>query len=292
MGGFLGFCYRQLTFKPKPLPSALSLQGKTALITGANSGLGLEAAHELAANNISRLILTVRHAEKGEAAKTSILEKSPKTEIEIWSLDHDSYESIVAFQQRLSTNRIDYALLNAGVKQMEYSNSQIGHETNVQINHIGTSAVSFSVLRALRNTAAQLNAPTRLTIVASEGHFWVPFKEQKAEKILQRMDDKETFGGQMQRYYTSKLLNVLWTRELASKVSAEEVIINTVNPGYCYSGLHRHESSGTTKVFLWAFGWTSAQGGHCLVDALVQHNDSHGKYLSEQKETAYVSPII
>jgi retinol dehydrogenase-12 len=292
MGGFLGFCYRQLTFKPKPLPPAISLDGKTALITGANIGLGLEAARELAAHNISRLILTVRDVEKGEAAKTSILEQSPKSKVEIWSLDHDSYESIVAFQQRISTlDRLDYALLNAGLKKMEYSTSQIGHETNVQINHIGTSAVSFAVLRALRRTAQQLNSPTRLTIVSSEGHFWIPFKERNAENILERMDDKTTFGNQMQRYYTSKLLNVLWTRGLASKISAEEVIINTVNPGFCYSGLHRHESTGIIKIFLWAFGWTSVQGGHCLVDALIQHHESHGLYLSDQKETAYVSTV-
>ena len=44
------FCYRQLTYKPKPLPTDVSFVGKTALITGANSGLGLEAAHELAAH--------------------------------------------------------------------------------------------------------------------------------------------------------------------------------------------------------------------------------------------------
>jgi retinol dehydrogenase-12 len=292
MGGFLGFCYRQLFFRPKPLPLAISLDGKTALITGANSGLGLETARELAAHNISRLILTVRNAEKGEAARTSILEQLPKSKVEIWNLDHDSYESIVEFQQRISTlDRVDYALLNAGLKKMEYSTAQSGHETNVQINHIGTSAVSFAVLRALRKTAKQLGTPTRLTIVSSEGHFWTPFEERKAEKILERMDDKTTFGYQMQRYYTSKLLNVLWTKGLASKVSAEEVIINTVNPGFCYSGLHRHESTGIIKVFLWAFGWTSVQGGHCLVDALVQHNASHGVYLSEQKETVYVLPL-
>ncbi|PVI02178.1 short-chain dehydrogenase/reductase SDR [Periconia macrospinosa] len=287
MGGFLSFCYRQLTVKPKPLPSNTSLKGKTALITGANSGLGLEAAKQLATHHVSRLILTVRDAEKGEAARTSILEKTPNTNVEIWTLDHEFYDSIVAFQQRVSTlDRLDYALLNAGVKKMEYSTAQTGHETNVQINHIGTSAVSFAVLRALRKTAHQLNAPTRLTIVSSEGHFWIPFHERKAETILERMDDKATFGHQMQRYYTTKLLNVLWTRNLASKVPAEEVVINTVNPGFCYSGLHRHESTGIIKIFLWAFGWTSAQGGHCLVDALVQHDGSHGKYLSDQKETA------
>ncbi|KAF2250601.1 dehydrogenase [Trematosphaeria pertusa] len=294
MGGFLGFCYRQLTYRPHPLPTSASLKGQTALITGANSGLGLEAARELAAHKLSRLILAVRDASKGEAAKKSILATSPECAVEVWSLDHESYDSIAEFGKRVAAlDRIDYALLNAGVKKLEYSaSSSTGHELNVQVNHIGTSAVSLAVLPVLRNTARKVNSPTRLTIVSSEGHFWIPFKEQSAPDILKRMDDKETFGTAMQRYYTSKLLNVLWARELASKVSPEEVVINTVNPGFCYSGLHRHESTGIIKIFLWMLGWSSVQGGHCLTDALVQHRDSHGEYFSEQRQVPPSSFVL
>jgi NAD(P)-dependent dehydrogenase (short-subunit alcohol dehydrogenase family) len=104
------------------------------------------------------------------------------------------------------------------------------------------------------------------------------------------MDEKETFGVAMQRYYTSKLLNILWTRELASRIDSKEIIINTVNPGFCYSGLHRHEKTGVIKIVLWLFGWTSEQGGHCLADALVEHDDSHGQYLSLQKTMKCVLP--
>lgn len=287
MGGFLGFCYRQLTIKPKALPTNISLDGKTALITGANSGLGLEAARELVAHKLSRLIIAVRDVSKGETAKKSILESTKSTcEIEVWPLDYDFYDSIIQFQKRIDElDRLDYALLNAGVKMMQYSSSPLGHETNVQINHLGTSAVSVAVLPALKKTSQKLGSPVRLTIVSSEGHFWVPFKERTAENILKRMNDQETFGTQMQRYYTTKLLNVLWTRELSTKVPAESVIINTVNPGFCYSGLHRHESSGIIKIFLWLFAWSSAEGGYCLTNALIQQENSHGKYLSEQRQT-------
>jgi retinol dehydrogenase 12 len=286
MGGFLGFCYRQLTFKPQPLPGSISLSSRTALITGANSGIGAEAAHELAARGIARLILAVRDVSKGEKTKVSILRSSPNCMIDVWNLDHDSYESIVEFQERVRRlETLDYVVLNAGVKMMQYATSHAGHEMNVQINHIATAAVSLAVLPVLRTTAVRANAPVRMTIVSSEGHFWIPFKERSAPNILSHMDNPKTFGTAMQRYYTSKLLNVLWTREFASRVSAEEVIINTVNPGFCYSGLHRHESTGIIKIFLWLFGWSSVQGGHCLVDAVVKHEGSHGRYLSEQRET-------
>lgn len=285
---YLGFVWRQWTVKPRPLPPTLSLQGKTALITGANSGLGLEAARALVSRRLSRLIIAVRDVSKGEAAKTEILsspDASPTCKIDVWPLDHESYESIAQFGKKVDElDRLDYVLLNAGVKIMKYDKTLQGHETNVQINHIGTSAVSLAVLPALRRTARNLNTPTRLTIVSSEGHFWIPFKERNAENILARMDDPKTFGTQVQRYYTSKLLNVLWTRELARKTDKSEVVINTVNPGFCHSGLHR-SSPGFVSIFLWLFAWTQEQGGNCLVDALVQHEGSHGAYLSDQRET-------
>lgn len=287
MGGYLGFVYRQWTVKPRPLPPTFSLSGKTALITGANSGLGLEAARELVSRRLSRLIIAVRDPSKGETAKKELLtlNDSPTCEIEVWPLDHESYESIAEFGKRTEKlERLDYALLNAGVKMMRYEKSVLGHETNVQINHLGTSAVSLAVLPALKRTSRKYNAPTRLTIVSSEGHFWIPFKERTADNILARMDSPKTFGSQQQRYYTSKLLNVFWTRELASRISPGEVVVNTVNPGFCYSGLHRHSAS-FINVFLWLFAWTPQQGGSCLVDALVGQEGSHGAYVSEQRPT-------
>lgn len=83
----------------------------------------------------------------------------------------------------------------------------------------------------------------------------------------------------MDRYNVSKLLDLLWLRELSTKVG-NDVIINGVNPGLCASSLHRaHEGvSGFNKVF----AWTAEQGGHCLADAATQHEKHQGAYISEQ----------
>ena len=289
MGGFFGFLYRQLAFTPRPVAATKSLEGRTVLITGANIGLGLEAARELSLHKPLRLILAVRDTAKGEAAKNAILKTSPGVEIEVWPLDYDSYDSIISFGNKAAAlDLLDFVLLSAGVKQLKYSVSHTGHETNVQINHLGTSLLSLLLLPTLQRTARVTGEPSRMTIASSEGHFWIPFKERTAPKILARMDEEKTFGTAMQRYYTTKLLNVLWTRALASRINKDEVILNTVNPGFCYSGLHRYEASGTIRVFLWLFGWSTEQGGHCLADALVNHGDSHGQYLSEQEVTKYV----
>jgi NAD(P)-dependent dehydrogenase (short-subunit alcohol dehydrogenase family) len=120
MGGILGFLYRQLTFKPKPLTSTIPtipLVGKAALITGANIGLGFEAARELASHKLSRLILAIRDTQKGETAKDAVTKESPGYDAQVWQLDYDSYDSMVAFGAKVATlDRLDYVLLNAELK--------------------------------------------------------------------------------------------------------------------------------------------------------------------------------
>lgn len=137
MGGLLGFLYRQLTFCPKPLPSSVNLQGQAAIITGGNVGLGLEAAKQLTARGLSHLILAVRTVSKGEAAKEEMLRENPSCncEIEVWELDQESFESVRAFGERArALDRLDVAILSAGVKLLEYTKSKTGHETHVQVS--------------------------------------------------------------------------------------------------------------------------------------------------------------
>jgi retinol dehydrogenase 12 len=134
MGTFPGFFYRQLAFKPKPLDKSVSLDGKTVIVTGANVGLGLEAAKEMAAHGLARVILAVRNISKGEAARDEILAQTPSVEVQVWALDHESFASIDEFGRRAAElDRLDLVLLNAGVKYLEYVQSPTGHESHVQV---------------------------------------------------------------------------------------------------------------------------------------------------------------
>ncbi|KAJ5696141.1 hypothetical protein N7536_006553 [Penicillium majusculum] len=276
MGGIAGFMYRQLTFTPKPLLSDISLSSKTALITGGNASLRLEAAKEMAAHNLSRVILGNRTLSKGDAAKEDIISQSPNCEVLIWELDQESFPSIQASGERAARelDHLDIVLLYAGVKLLEFVKSKTGHEMDVQVYY-------FPLLSLLLLSSLQGSQPTRLTIVTSEVHFRTEFEAKDAPNILARLDEPSSFGKGMDRYNTSKLLNILWLRELSSKVGSN-LIVNGVNPGLCASTLHRSDTPSGINTFNKVFAWTAAQGGHNLVDAAVQHSQAQGAYLSEQ----------
>ena len=287
--GLLSFMYRQLTFKAAPLAQDTLLSGQTILITGANTGIGFEAARELAAHGTKRLILGVRSTSKGDIAAKKIVESNPECEVRVWELDNNSYHSIVNFAQRTQTlDRLDSVLLNAGMHSFEYTKSpETGHEITVQVNHLATALLSLMLLPKLKSTASKTQKPSRLTITTSEVHMWVKFKERNAPDILQEMDRSGSFGVP-ERYYVSKLLNILWARQLASKVDPSEVIVNMVNPGLCWSSLHRDDPGMFMHYFKVVFAWSTAQGGHCIADATFNGGPkSHGQYLSEQQITEY-----
>ncbi|PVH76571.1 putative 3-oxoacyl-reductase [Cadophora sp. DSE1049] len=285
--GFASFLYRQVFVRPPPLPKNLSLHDQTILITGANSGIGLEAARQCVYLNAATLILAVRSASKGEDAKADILKSNPNstTNVEVWLLDLESFESVLAFGKRAqSLPRLDVAMLNAGAFRFEWTTSpSTAFESSLQVNHLSTGLLSLLLLPVLRTTTSALSHPTRLTFTSSEVHMWTPFKEQKAKNILARLNDKKFFGDTMDRYSATKLLNVFWALELASRVSGEEVVINLINPGSVDTGLHR-DGNKIIQGFDRFIGRTREEGGLLLMDAaVVKGRETHGKYLSEAK---------
>ena len=284
--GFLGFMYRQKMVHPQPIPPQ-NLSGQTVLVTGSNVGIGLAATRLLMDFRVSRVIMAVRTPSKGEEAKADLLRAHPNCSVEVWALDMDSYDSVMAFGKRAQgLDRLDIVLLNAGVKKQEWEQNKVtGHETTIQVNYLSTALLSLLLLPPLKATAAKFGKPSRVTITSSEVHMWTPFKERTAPKILDELDDKATWGNP-DRYNVSKLLNVLWTRELASKVSPKEIIVNTVNPGLVKSSLHRENSNGAEKKFTEFFGRTTEEGARTLVDAaVIQGPPTHGGYMSECKPT-------
>lgn len=107
------FIKAQITKIPHIIP--VNLSASTVLITGANTGLGFEAAREVLPSNPKRLILAVRNIEKGNVAKNDLERgKNGTTKIEVRKLDQGSFVSIQSLIRDLKGERVDIAILNAG----------------------------------------------------------------------------------------------------------------------------------------------------------------------------------
>ena len=199
MGWFLSFLYSQLLVTlPKP---SEDFTGQTIIITGSNTGLGLEAARHISELNASLLILAVRNESKGAAAKQSILASTGRhsSSIEVWDLDLQSYESVKAFANRVSKlQRLDAVLENAGF-MTEYFRVVEGFESTITTNVISTFLLALVLLPKLKESATKFNIKPRLSIVASDLHFVAKFPEGKAEDIFDALNDETSAVMSMER---------------------------------------------------------------------------------------------
>jgi NAD(P)-dependent dehydrogenase (short-subunit alcohol dehydrogenase family) len=192
MGWFTSFLYSQL-FVTLPKPTK-DFFGQTIIVTGSNTGLGLEAARHLSRLNASLVILAVRNQAKGKAAKQSILASTGRTDssIEVWDLDMQSYDSIKTFCARASKlDRLDAVLENAGIMTKHF-NLVAGYETSITTNVIGTFLLALGLLPKLRESAAEYKTPSRLSIVASDLHFIAKFPEGQNEDIFEALNNEKS----------------------------------------------------------------------------------------------------
>src|SRR6195952_1520050 len=122
LGFFFNFLKSQWTFTPT-YPTT-SYEGQTVIVTGANVGLGFEAARHITRLGASKVILAVRSLSKGNEAKKSIEESEKKSGVvEVWQLDLSSYASVEEFAARVNKElpRLDVILENAGMATQAFS---------------------------------------------------------------------------------------------------------------------------------------------------------------------------
>ncbi|OHE94944.1 short-chain dehydrogenase [Colletotrichum orchidophilum] len=268
-------------------PKDLSLSGKTAIVSGANIGLGLTCARQLLDHDLSHLIMAVRSSERGEAAAKTLRGSHPDATIEVWSLDMLSYKSIQDFVNRCSTlPRIDFVILNAGMVQEEFKLSPAGHEQIFQVNYLSTVLLAILLLPVLKSKKTS-GQTSRLTIVNSGTAFMAKFPEQDKRPLIAAFDDEKAFDA-TDRYSTSKLLGQLFIIKLAEHVQRQDVVVNLVDPGFCKgSGLHRHIGGGIKAVMevgKTLTGRSLELGASTYFDAaVVRGEETHGSYLMDWK---------
>ncbi|KAJ0116605.1 short-chain dehydrogenase reductase family [Diaporthe amygdali] len=280
---FLAFMYRQFFYRPKPITADLS--GQTAIITGANVGLGFEAGRQLLGLGLSRLILACRSQVKGDAAAATLRKEHPSAKIEVWLLDMSSYASIKEFVKRCAGDelqRLDIAILNAGVQNTELIKSeQTGYETTFQVNYVSTALLSILLLPVLWEKRAS-GRPARLSIIGSDTQYWARV-DPAGGPILPRIAAPAKFES-MNQYATTKLLLMGFVMKLAESIDPEVVIVNVVNPGLTAS---TDISKGTPpslafRTFLMLTGRSLEWGADTYVEGVVvKGKESHGSFVSD-----------
>ncbi|TLD14793.1 short-chain dehydrogenase/reductase-like protein [Venturia nashicola] len=264
-----------------------SFEGKTVIVTGANTGLGLETARHYTRLGAEKVIIACRTVSKGEIAKKSIEESTKKTGVvQVWQLDLASHDSVKAFAARASSelDRLDILVENAGIQSTKFSLVE-GFESTISVNVISTFLLGLLLLPKLKETAAKYNTLPHLVVVSSDVHFLSSLSEKSSPRILDGLNDPKNFGPA--RYNTSKLLEVLFVRYLTSHQAAGPdypVVINTVTPGFCHSELARESPGFLISIMQWIF-WarTSETGARTFVLASQAGKESHGQFLMDAK---------
>ncbi|MEX2393726.1 MAG: SDR family oxidoreductase [Actinomycetota bacterium] len=203
------------------------MRGKTVLVTGANTGIGLETAAEIAAMG-AKTVITARDATKGENAVAEMRRRAPDADVDVMSLDLASFGSVRSFAKefRDRCDRLDVLINNAGLMQSERSMTADGNETTFQVNHLGPFLLTNLLLDKIK-----ASAPSRIVNVASTAH-------RGGRLDFDDLQSEQSFRG-MRTYGTSKLCNILFTRELARRLEGTGVAVNSLHPGTVRTGFAR-----------------------------------------------------
>lgn len=178
----LGILYKQLFVHPKPLPTRPSLNGRTAVITGSNGGIGFEAARQLFQLGLSRLIMGVRSQASGDAAAEKLRAEFRGADIQVWLLDMADYGDIDAFARRCrDLDRIDYVILNAAMQSSIFKRHHTtGHELAFQVDYLSTALLCMLLASVLKDQSrvGAVTKPPVLTVVGSDTMYLSKFKPQ------------------------------------------------------------------------------------------------------------------
>ena len=217
------------------------MQGKTVVVTGGNSGIGLETAEALAGMG-ARVIVTARNADKGRAAVAGIVQRlggHAQVQLVVFDLADLSSVRRGADEILVQAPRLDVLVNNAGVVLSERHETVDGYEATFAINHLGPFLLTNLLLDRLRDSA-----PSRIVNVASTAHNTarkgIPFDD---------LQSRRRYRG-MRVYGESKLANILFTLELARRLEGTGVTANALHPGTVRTG---YGADGDARGFL-AFG--------------------------------------
>jgi NAD(P)-dependent dehydrogenase (short-subunit alcohol dehydrogenase family) len=246
--------------------------GKCVMVTGANTGLGFEAARVLAARG-ARVLLACRSEEKARGAMARIAAETPAADLAFLPLDQADLDSVRRTADLAAREpRIDVLINNAGVMIPPLTRTAQGFELQFGVNHLGTFALTGLLLAKLSETPG-----SRVVVTASLAHRNgnIDFSDLQAEKSYSRM----------KRYADSKLANMLFFTELDRRLRAAGLPVSAIgcHPGVAATDLGRHMGAMNVLRPLTALLVNSAeQGAYPTLQAACDPAAAGGDYFGPQ----------
>lgn len=202
--------------------STARLDGKTVLITGANSGIGKETAVDMATRGAT-VIMACRDMKRSEPVLKEVRAESGSSKVFLMKLDLASLQSIREFVTAFlaSYDKLHILINNAGLFSNSFKTTVDGFELNTGVNHFGHFALTNLILERIVQSV-----PSRIVNIASDAY-------KMADKSIdpEKLHLEENFVKGILGYGKSKLCNILFTSELARKLEGTGVTTYSLMPG-------------------------------------------------------------
>uniref|UniRef100_A0A8D0CJY9 Dehydrogenase/reductase (SDR family) member 13a, duplicate 3 n=1 Tax=Scleropages formosus TaxID=113540 RepID=A0A8D0CJY9_SCLFO len=259
--------------------SKSKLHGKTIIVTGGNAGIGKTTAVDLARRG-ARVILACRNKQRAEAAVCDIVKESGNNQVVYMHLDLASLRSVRSFTETFLKQepRLDLLINNAGV--IGSGRTEEGFGLAFGVNHLGHFLLTCLLLERLKQTgsARVVNVSALLYHLGS-----VHFPTLAALKDL--VSGQSTLDN-IQAYCSSKLCNVLFTRELANRLEGSGVTCYSLHPGVIRTEIGRNMSLWLrllTVPLIWLFFLDAESGAQTTLHCSLQEGieSLNGRFFSD-----------
>ncbi|CAD5111926.1 DgyrCDS1187 [Dimorphilus gyrociliatus] len=255
-----------------------TLKGKNVIVTGANAGIGKETVADLASRG-ARVFMACRSAERAEAAKADILKDSHinPDQIIVMKLDLSSFKSIRSFVKEYKSNENYLHILvnNAGIMWTPFRKTEDGIESQAGVNHFGHFLLTNLLLDTLKKSS-----PARIVTVSSRAHSRATFD-------IENINNEKLYSV-YRAYSNSKLMNVMFSRELGKRLKGTGVTTYSLHPGVIFTDLAKEVIPGgilrtIISYFITPFAKTVKSGAQTTIFCAVNNEvgSQTGLYYSD-----------